>query len=245
MCGRFTSTSTLEQLAATYEVDEVRSEPLPTRYNVAPSQQIYAVAVRRAGEGERPSRQLGQFKWGLVPSWAKDPSIGNRLINARREGLATKPAYRSALSRRRCIIPADAFYEWQQQGTGRSKLPFAIKRRDGRPMALAGLWEVWRHPEHRDDRSVEPLRTCVIVTTEANSLLAAIHDRMPVVLAEEDWGRWLDPDTPLPEVEALLVPAPSDLFDAHPVSSLVNKVANEGPELLTPLPPPPGGPGTS
>ncbi|MHB1536172.1 MAG: SOS response-associated peptidase [Acidimicrobiales bacterium] len=236
MCGRFTSTSTLEQLAATYGVEEVRGEPLPERYNVAPTQQVYAVALSRSkDEGERPRRQLGQFRWGLVPSWAKDPSIGSRMINARSEGLATKPAYRAALERRRCIIPADAFYEWQERGTGKGKLPFAIRRRDGESMGLAGLWEVWREAP-----DAEPLRTCVIVTCAANAALAAIHDRMPVVLAPESWAAWLDPGTPAEEAEALLVPAPPEWFEAFPVSTAVNKVSNDGPDLLTPLPPPPG-----
>jgi putative SOS response-associated peptidase YedK len=161
------------------------------------------------------------------------------MINARAEGIAKKPAYRSALARRRCLIPADAFYEWQRRtapdGRPAGKLPYAIRRRDGQPMALAGLWEVWRDPENPD---AEPLRTCVIVTSAANELMAPIHDRMPVVLDPADWDQWLDPDVAADTAQKLLVPAPSEWFEAFPVSSRVNNVANDGPELLDPIPPP-------
>ena len=161
MCGRYTSTSSAEDLARVFEVDEIRAEPLPARYNVAPTLDVYAVAVRGRSDGQgTPSgfhRALGTLRWGLVPSWAKDPSVGNRMINARSEGIADKPAYRAALARRRCIIPADAFYEWQRRvdrsGTldhsedrPAGKLPYAIHRRDRQPMAFAGLWEVWWAP---------------------------------------------------------------------------------------------------
>jgi putative SOS response-associated peptidase YedK len=236
MCGRYTSTSTVDDLAAAYQVDEVRTEQLPLRYNVAPSQPVYAVAVRRSGH-----RALGSFKWGLVPSWAKDPKIGNRMINARGETAASKPAFSAALARRRCLIPADGFYEWQRRnrpdGRPAGRLPYAIRRVDGVPMAFAGLWEVWRDP---DDPEGPLLRTCAIVTTSANDLMAPIHERMPVVLAPEDWSVWLDPASELSVIEGLLVPAPADRFEAYPVSSLVNNVNNEGTELLEPLPPPPG-----
>jgi len=239
VCGRYTSTSTLEQLAEQYEVDEVRSEPLPARWNVAPTQQVYAVAVRRPREPGEPSRrQLGQFRWGLVPSWAKDPSVGNRQINARSEGLERKPAYRRALERRRCLIPADAFYEWQPQPGRKAKLPYVIRRVDGVPMAFAGLWEVWWDPAEKERG--DPLRTCTIVTAAANELLTSIHDRMPVVLDRGDWGTWLDPDLGTADVQPLLRSAPDSWFEAYPVSSLVSNVANEGPELVKPLPPPPG-----
>jgi putative SOS response-associated peptidase YedK len=246
MCGRYTSSSTVSDLASVFEVEDVRVEPMPPRYNVAPTLQVYAVALRRSSEdGEKgPRRALGSFRWGLVPSWAKDPSVGSRMINARAEGITEKPAFRGAVARRRCLIPADAFYEWQRREThdGRAagRLPHAVRRRDGRPMAFAGLWEVWRD---RADPDAEPLRTCVIVTTRANDLMAPIHDRMPVVLAPEDWAVWLDPTTDPAVVERLMVPAPSEWFEAFPVSTLVNKVTNDGPHLLDPLPPPPAGPG--
>jgi putative SOS response-associated peptidase YedK len=240
MCGRYTSTSSISDLAEVFEVDEVRAQPLPARYNVAPTDPVYAVAISKAPE---PHRALGAFRWGLVPSWAKDPSVGNRMINARAEGIEAKPAYRRALERRRCLIPADAFYEWQKRtradGKPAGKLPYAVRLKDGRPMALAGLWEIWRDPA---DPDAEPLRTCVIITTEANDLMAPIHDRMPVILARDDWTAWLDPDRGGDKVTGLLVPAPSEWFDVFPVSSLVNKVANDGPELLEPVPEPPARP---
>ena len=244
MCGRYTSTSTIADLESVFEVDEVRAEPLPERYNVAPTNPVYAIALSRPKDDEGnkgPHRALGTFRWGLVPSWAKDPSVGNRMINARAEGIATKPAYRAAVARRRCLIPADAFYEWQKRsdpdGRPKGKLPFAVKRVDGQPMALAGIWEVWRD---KADPDAPPLRTCAIVTTEANDLMAPIHDRMPVILERKDWATWLDPGTDIERVGRLMVPAADGVLEAYPVSSMVNKVTNDGPHLIEPLPDPPG-----
>ena len=244
MCGRYTSTSTVADLASVFQVDEVRAEPLPPRYNVAPTLPVYAVALTRpkAEEPDKgPRRALGTFRWGLVPSWAKDVSVGNRMINARAEGITGKPAYRQAVARRRCLIPADAFYEWQRR-TGRDgrpagKLPYAVRRRDERPMALAGIWEFWRHPDEPD---APPVRSCAIVTTRANTLMAPIHDRMPVVLEPDAWAAWLDPTTDMAVVEGLMVPAAEGVLEAYPVSSQVNDVRNDGPQLLDPLPDPPG-----
>jgi putative SOS response-associated peptidase YedK len=241
MCGRYTSTSSPAELAEVFKVDEVKVEQLPIRYNVAPTQDVYAVAERRPREeGDKVRRQLGAFRWGLVPSWAKELSVGSRMINARAEGIATKAAYKRALIRRRCIVPADGFYEWQVRGADgarRHKVPHLIRRRDGAPLAFAGLWEVWHDPEQPD---AAPRRTCVIITTEANELLAPIHDRMPVVLPPGAWDRWLDPaNDDLSAIRGLLVPAPPDELEAFPVNTLVNNVANEGPELIDPLPPPP------
>lgn len=245
MCGRYTSTSTVADLASVFEVDEVKAEELPPRYNVAPTLPVYAVALTRPKEeeeGKGPRRALGTFRWGLVPSWAKDPAVGNRMINARAEGIADKPAYRRAVARRRCLIPADAFYEWQRRrGPGdkpAGKLPYAVRRRDGRPMALAGIWEVWRD---KDDNDAPALRSCAIVTTSANRLMAPIHDRMPVIVEPEDWAAWLDPETDMSVVESLMRPAADDVLEAYPVSTRVNNVANDGPELLERLPDPPGG----
>jgi putative SOS response-associated peptidase YedK len=239
VCGRFVSTAGLADLVATYEVDEVRTEPLAQRFNVAPTQPIYAVASRRGRDGEtRPQRQLGSFRWGLIPSWAKDVRVGARMINARAEGIATKPAFRAALVRRRCVIPADAFYEWQVQppaadGTKRGRLPFAIRRADLRPLSFAGLWEVWRDPSEAEGA---PLRSATIVTTSANDTLAGIHDRMPVVLADEGVATWLDPTVDdVGVLTGLLVPAPDEGWEHYPIGTRVNAVANEGPELLTPL----------
>jgi putative SOS response-associated peptidase YedK len=252
VCGRYTSTTSIDVLAETFGVDEVRTEALPPRYNVAPTQPILAVATRRRKTGDMPggvgkaARALGTFRWGLVPSWAKDPSVGSRMINARAEGIADKPAYRKALLARRCLIPADAFYEWQARPPGpdgkkRSKLPWAIRRRDGNPMAFAGLWEVWRPADA--DPAEAPLRSATIVTTAANAALSAIHDRMPVVLGPDSWSTWLDPDLDdRATIERLLVPAPDEWFEAFPVSTRVNKVDQDGPELLEPLPPRPAEP---
>jgi putative SOS response-associated peptidase YedK len=226
---------------------------LPARYNVAPTLDVYAVAMRgRTDPVKGPRRALGTFRWGLVPSWAKDASVGSRMINARAEGVDRKPAYRAALERRRCLIPADAFYEWQRRtrsdGSPAGSLPYAIRRRDGQPMAFAGLWEVWRPAAEgpaakdqgaEDQAAVTPLWTCAIVTTSANDLMAPIHHRMPVVLAPGDWSTWLDPGSRVTDVKGLLVPAPSAWFDLYPVSTLVNNVRNDGPELLAPLPPAP------
>ncbi|HET6873920.1 MAG TPA: SOS response-associated peptidase [Acidimicrobiales bacterium] len=241
MCGRYTSTSTIADLASVFEVDEVRTEPLPLRWNVAPSVPVYAVALSKKDPEKGPHRVLGTFRWGLVPSWAKDPKTGNKMINARAEGIVSKPSYRAAIARRRCLIPADEFYEWQRRtasdGRPAGKLPYAFRRRDGAPMALAGIWEVWRDPS---DPDAELLRTCAIITTGANELMEPIHDRMPVVLESSDWEAWLDPGTGMEVVEGLMVPAAPSILEAWPVSSQVNKVTNEGPQLLDRLPDPPG-----
>jgi putative SOS response-associated peptidase YedK len=243
MCGRYTSTSTVADLASVFEVDEVRAEEQPARYNVAPTLPVYAVALTKPKEEETekgPLRALGTFRWGLIPSWAKDMSIGNKMINARAEGITEKPAYRNAVARRLCLIPADAFYEWQRRtardGRSAGKLPYAIRRRDGQPMALAGVWEVWRDP---NDPDAERVRSCAIVTTAANSLMAPIHDRMPVVLEPPDWAAWLDPATDMAAIEKLMVPAADGVLEAYPVSTRVNDVKNEGPDLIVPLPDPP------
>jgi putative SOS response-associated peptidase YedK len=162
------------------------------------------------------------------------------MINARAETVMSKPAFRSAVARRRCLIPADAFYEWQRRtvdGRPAGKLPFAVRRRDGMPMAFAGIWEVWRD---RADPEGAALRTCAVVTTSANSTMAPIHDRMPVILEPESWSVWLDPGTGMSVVEGLMVPAAEGVLEAFAVSSRVNNVRHDGPDLLEPLPPPPG-----
>jgi putative SOS response-associated peptidase YedK len=207
-------------------------------YNVAP-RALVAVVRERTGEG--PHRVLAPVRWGLVPSWAKDPSIGDRQINARSESLSDKPAFRRAFERRRCIVPADGFYEWQKievPGSKRvRKQPYFVHRRDGEPMAFAGLWEVWKAPQGApwpagtDDGGW--LRTCAIVTTRANDLLAPLHDRMPVMLAESVWDVWLDREVrAVDELQSFLVPAPDDWLDVYPVSTLVGNADNDGPELV-------------
>jgi putative SOS response-associated peptidase YedK len=228
MCGRFVSTTEPAVLAERFEAAEVRADDQGRRYNVAPTDAVYAVA-----EGKDGTRRLGTFKWGLVPFWAKDPKVGSRMINARMETLASK--FTRTLERRRCIIPADGFYEWQhrEEGDTRPKQPFFIHRKDGEPMAFAGLWEVWHDPDHPD---AEPLRTCSIITTDANQVVARTHDRMPVMLPPEAWKGWLDVDQhDLDAVQALLVPAPAAELEVYPVHPHVNSVKNDGPHLVEPL----------
>jgi len=220
MCGRFTLAVPAEQVAAQFQLPT--APELAPRYNIAPTQQI---AVVRAGDA---GRTLSMMRWGLVPSWAKELSIGARMINARAETAAEKPAFRSAMKQRRCLIPADGFYEWQAQPGG--KQPFHIRMADGRPFAFAGLWEQWRTPEG------QWLETCTILTTSANELMRQLHDRMPVIIPPEQYALWLDPalhDTePLQE---LLTPYPAEEMTARPVSKAVNKVGNDDPSLLAPV----------
>ncbi len=211
----------------------MKTDPAPPRYNVAPTQQVLVVASRPArGQDGRFVRALGTMRWGLVPSWAKDASVGSRMINARAESIITKPAYRDAFASRRCLIPADAFYEWEARSGGRPKQPWAIRLESGEPMAFAGLWEVWRDAS---EPGAEPLRTCVIITSEANASLRPIHQRMPVVLERASWDTWLDPACgDRLSLQRMLVSAPADRFVTTRVSTAVNAVANDGPELLEP-----------
>ena len=233
MCGRYTSTTPLADLARFFAVDRVVADDLGPRYNVAPTEEVYAVAVRH---GER---RLGVLRWGLVPGWAESPAVGSRMINARAETLLDKAAYRKAFARRRCLVPADGFYEWQTAGGGGSKRPWYLARADGAPLAFAGLWESWRAPARgtpgsgADDGRIV---SCAIVTTVANDVLAPIHPRMPAILGPETWDRWLDPDhDDVASLQGMLVPAPEGLLVPRTVRPLVNAVANEGPALIEPL----------
>ena len=228
MCGRFVSTTPVSKLVEQFLVEEVKVDEHGPNYNVAPTNEILAVAASSEGV-----RRLGTFKWGLVPSWAKDPSTGNRMINLRAETVSEKPSFRRTLSKHRCIIPADGFYEWKDMAKGRKKQPFFIRSRDGTVLALAGLWEAWKDKDAQDD---EWLRTCTIITTEPNKLLAPIHNRMPVVLPPEAWDTWLDRDnTDADELATLLKPAPDDLLELFPVSTDVNSVGNNNEQLVVPL----------
>jgi putative SOS response-associated peptidase YedK len=169
------------------------------------------------------------MRWGLVPHWANDPSVGSRLINARAETLRTKRAFQDAFARRRCICPADAFYEWRR--TNRRRQPYVIGRADEEPLAFAGLWELWRP---RDASDAEPLRTCTIITTASNQLVAPLHNRMPAILPAEAWDAWLDPDNRnLDRLQALLEAPTAEGLVAHPVGPRVNNVRNDGPDLLS------------
>jgi len=167
------------------------------------------------------------MRWGLIPSWETDPAIGNRLANARSESVLEKPAFRAAMRRRRCLIPADGFYEWKKNG--RNKQPYLIGLRDGRLFAFAGLWEAWEGADH------SYVESCTILTTTPNELMAPIHDRMPVILPAEAYGPWLDPAVPPAEVLAWLRPLPADQMTAYPVSTLVNNPRNDRPECVAPL----------
>lgn len=226
MCGRFVQASSPELLVARFGVDEVTAPVHEPSYNVAPRANVYAVRDRAEDGGRR--RHLSELRWGLIPSWATDPKVGDRMINARAESLADKPAYERAFRRHRCLVPAEGFYEWQRRGA--RKQPMFIHRRDGEPMAFAGLWAAWRDSNTPD---ADWMRSCTIVTTNANDAVAPLHDRMPVVLEEHDWDRWLDPDAPdLDALARLLRPASDDLLVTYPVGAAVNSADNDGPHLV-------------
>jgi putative SOS response-associated peptidase YedK len=192
------------------------------RYNIAPSQKV--LAVRQDADGGREGVML---KWGLIPSWAKEPGIGNSLANARADTVADKPAFRSAFKRRRCLVVADGFYEWGKGDGG--KIPYYFQLKDGSPFGFAGLWERWEKGE-------EPVESCTLITTEANGVVGRIHDRMPVILMPEDYDRWLDEKEQGGERhKALLEPLPDDWMVSHAVSKLVNNPRNEKPECVAPV----------
>lgn len=222
MCGRFTQTASAPELARAFGVAEV--PPVKPRYNIAPTQDILTV------RGTPDGREALYLKWGLVPSWAKDVAIASRLINARSETVESKPSFRDAFKRRRCLIVADGFYEWDKKGDGK-KQPYYLSLRDGRPFAFAGLWERWQSPDGK------PLDTCTILTTTANHALAPIHDRMPVILHPADHDLWLTAgERQSDELQALLAPYPAEEMTSHPVSPLVNSPSQQGAELLQPVP---------
>lgn len=222
MCGRYASSRNAADLAAAFEVEEPPEQVLPPSWNVAPTDHVYAVL--RRGD----TRQLRVLRWGLVPSWAQDAKGAARLINARRETVASKPAFRAAYARRRCLLPADGYYEWQVDGG--HKQPWFLTGRDGAPLAMAGLYEVWAPPDG------ERLWTCTVITTDAADDLGHIHDRTPLLVPREDWARWLDPEVEDPG-DQLLVPAVAGGLEAWPVAPAVGNVRNNGPELVEPLQP--------
>ena len=229
MCGRYVTVSSPTILAERFHVEEVRVGATDANYNVTPRAEVPVVAERSG------RRVLDLVRWGLVPSWAKDLSVGDRMINARAERLATSNAYKRPFERRRCIIAADGFYEWQAVTGKKQKQPWFIRRRDGEPIAFAGLWEIWHDRSLGDD--APRVRTCTIITTEPNDLMRPIHDRMPVILPESAWDTWLDTENhDVQTLRQLLVPARSEALEVWPISMLVNKPANNGPELLEPAP---------
>lgn len=221
MCGRFTVTVSHKALQDAFPLFDLPE--FKPRYNVAPTQQI--LAVRHEEGSDKPK---GVFlRWGLVPSWADDLSIGNRLINARADGIAQKPSFRSAFKKRRCLILADGFYEWRKGEKPKDpKQPFHIHLKDRKPFAFAGLWEFWKKEE-------EPVESCTIITTEANDAISSLHDRMPVILPPSDYARWLDPGPVDPAILLEMLRAyPADQIEMEPVSTTVNNPRNETPQCL-------------
>jgi putative SOS response-associated peptidase YedK len=224
MCGRFTLTVDPDELLKAFAGITLPAEgSLTPRYNIAPTQTVAVVP-------NNGRNTIEFFRWGLIPSWAKDPAIGNRMINARAETLAEKPAFRSAFKNRRCLIPADGFFEWRKEPGGKSKTPMYVRLKSGEPFAFAGLWEAWRSP---DD---ETILSCTIITTTPNSLVEKIHDRMPVILKPDAVKRWLDPSEQEPvKLTNLLKPYPASQMTAYAVSKLVNKPQVDSPECITPV----------
>lgn len=220
MCGRFVLTANPEMVQHTFDLKTMPPE-MPARYNVAPTQPIAVITNEHSDE-------LTFYKWGLIPSWSKDATIASKLINARSETVAEKPSFRTAFRRRRCIIPADGFYEWQQQG--KEKVPLFIHLEGREVFGMAGLWEVWNSPDGSE------IRTCTILTTEANAFMQPIHNRMPVILQKADYPLWLSPkEEPAPLLQALMRPYTGDNLTAYPVSKAVNRANNDAPYLVEPI----------
>ena len=229
MCGRYRLTRKKEILAEHFGIEP--PDNWQPRYNVAPGQDVPVIRQHR----EEPKRYGSTMKWGLIPFWSKDPNVGYKMINARSEGIADKPAFGEALKKRRCLIPADGFYEWQKSGN--KKRPFCFTLTDESPFAFAGLWERWKNPEG------QWIETCSIITTTPNKLTEDVHDRMPVILHPEDYDLWLDPGFHKTEdLIALLKPYDADAMSRYEVSDRVNAVKNDDPECVAPVqpePPPP------
>lgn len=221
MCGRFTLTVDPAELQERFS-DYAFPPKFAPRYNIAPSQPVLAIP-------NDDKNTADFFIWGLIPMWAKDPSIGNRLINARGETLAEKPAFRGSLKYKRCLILADGFYEWKAGKGAKIKTPYFIHMKDRGVFAFAGLWDSW------NDLSGSLIRTCTIITTEPNDLMSPIHNRMPVILHPRDYAKWLDPSPQTPDgLKPLVKPFPAEAMSAHPVSTMVNKPAYDQPELILP-----------
>lgn len=226
MCGRFTQKTSPDELARAFELAQLPPD-LGLRYNIAPSLSVLAVP-------HQAPRHAEVFRWGLVPAWADDPAIGQRLANARSETAAEKPAFRDALRKRRCLVLADGFYEWKTAGN--HKLPFYFTLRDGAPFAMAGLWEVWRPtPDRAGPNAGDALHTTCLLTTDANAVVGEVHDRMPVILPPSAWSTWLDPELHDPaRLQPLLRPLTELDLVANRVSRYVNSAAHEGPACIAP-----------
>lgn len=228
MCGRFVSASPPDEIARYFDAVEPEETVLEPSYNVAPTDDVYAV-LEHGGV-----RVVETFHWGLVPSWAKSPAVGSRMINARAETVAAK--FKPALARRRCIVPATGFYEWQAVPGRKKKQPLFVHDPSGHPLAMAGLWEIWRDRDGTAGAKTlrgDELHSCTIVTTTANAAMAPVHDRMPVLLPHDVWDTWLDEgNDDLDELTQLLVPAPEGLIELYPVGPDVGNVANQGAHLI-------------
>ncbi|WP_349409492.1 SOS response-associated peptidase [Pseudalkalibacillus sp. SCS-8] len=219
MCGRFTLTAEIDLLMDWFEIDEWASDlEFQPRYNIAPSQDILAIV------GYEGKRRAGFLKWGLVPFWAKDPSIGNKMINARAETVPEKPSFKHAFQKRRCIIPADGFYEWKKEG--KQKQPKYIRMKDAQPFGLAGLWEKWKN------ENGNTIHTCTILTTEPNELMEDIHNRMPVILQKEDYSKWLEWEGEQDVLKDMMKPFDPAVMEAYDVSTIVNSPKNDTPECI-------------
>jgi putative SOS response-associated peptidase YedK len=227
MCGRMTQQRPTSELAEIFDAED-RIDAPGGHFNLAPTDDA-AVVVQR-----EDARAITAYRWGLIPHWSDTPKTGNRMFNARAETIDRQPAFRYAFSKRRCLVPVDAYYEWQRAGSVRQ--PYAIVRPDGSPIALAGLWAGWK-----DEDTGEVIRSFTIVTTSANDMMAPIHDRMPVMIPEAAWERWLDParteGAALGELKGLLIPSEEGSLVMYPVSRRVNDVRNDGPDLVEPIPP--------
>lgn len=221
MCGRFNLFASAEEIAALFDLSQ--TPQLAPRYNIAPTQPVAAVRVNP----HTRAREWTHFHWGLIPSWAKDPKIGSRMINARSETAAEKPSFRAAFKRRRCLIPASGFYEWVKLDGG--KQPMHIQLTDQPVMALAGLWEYWASPDGSE------IESCTILTTRPNAFMETIHNRMPVIVAEADFDLWLDPQAPLAALPALFEPFSAERMTAYPVSTHVNSPRNDDAACIAPL----------
>lgn len=224
MCGRFAFTTPLAILAKAFPDFQMPDGSMPENwepsYNIAPTQLVPVVA-------NTPELQIDFFRWGLIPSWAKDPSIGNRMINARSETIAEKPSFRTAFRKRRCVMLVDGFYEWRKEPDGKNKTPIHVKMKTGEPFLFAGLWEKWKSPE--DDL----IRSCTIITTTPNDLMGRFHHRMPVILPRDAQQTWLDPEPRAPQdLLPLLRPYPPEEMVAYPVSKMVNSPRNDSPDCI-------------
>ena len=220
MCGRFTLSQSINAIASAFNIAQI--PPLEPRYNIAPTQLIPSILSALGGE-----KQLQMLRWGLIPSWAKDAKISAKLINARAETVSEKPSFKAAFKRRRCLIIADGFYEWQRQEN--KKQPYYFRLQNAQLFAFAGLWEQWKSPDE------DIINSCTILTTEANDLLRPIHDRMPVILESKDYELWLDSEAQQPQLQQLLRPYQADLMTSYSVSTKVNNPKNNTPECINSL----------